>query len=134
MLNLLTTDGKGVNRRDFLRLGSLAAGGLSLAEVLRQRAQAQDIRNDTAVIQVFLCGGPSQHDTFDPKPLVLTIDCGSCGAWTGSGARSIRTANSQRWMPFKRRRSTCSPGPRCGGPSTFRAKIRGYATAMDERG
>jgi hypothetical protein len=47
----------------------LAAGGVSLVDVLRQRAGAQDKRNDTAVIQVFLCGGPSQHDTFDPKPL-----------------------------------------------------------------
>jgi hypothetical protein len=68
MLNLLSTDCKNVNRREFLRLGSLAAGGVSLADILRQRAQAQEARNDTAVIQVFLCGGPSQHDTFDPKP------------------------------------------------------------------
>jgi len=69
MLNLLSTDRKDVNRREFLRLGSLAAGGLSLVDILRQRAQAQDGGKDTAVIQVFLCGGPSQHDTFDPKPL-----------------------------------------------------------------
>ena len=58
MLNLLSTDCKAFNRREFLRLGSLAAGGVSLAEMLRQRARAQDARNDTAVIQVFLCGGP----------------------------------------------------------------------------
>lgn len=69
MLNLLSMDGQGVNRREFLRFGSLAAGAVSLADVLRQRAQGQEARNDTAVIQVFLCGGPSQHDTFDPKPL-----------------------------------------------------------------
>jgi len=69
MLNLLSTDCKGINRREFLRFGSLAVGGVSLADILRQRARAQDACNDTAVIQVFLCGGPSQHDTFDPKPL-----------------------------------------------------------------
>lgn len=69
MLNLLSTDRKDIHRREFLRLGSLAAGGVSLAEMLRQRARAQDVPHDTAVIQVFLCGGPSQHDTFDPKPL-----------------------------------------------------------------
>jgi hypothetical protein len=69
MLNLLSTDRKNLHRREFLRLGSLAAGGVSLAEMLRQRATAQEARKDTAVIQVFLCGGPSQHDTFDPKPL-----------------------------------------------------------------
>ena len=69
MLNLLSTDGKGSDRREFLRLGSLAAGGVTLADLLRQRAMAKDVPNETAVIQVFLCGGPSQHDTFDPKPL-----------------------------------------------------------------
>lgn len=69
MLSLLSTDSKYIKRREFLRLGSLAAGGLSLADILRQRARAQVARNQTAVIQVFLCGGPSQHDTFDPKPL-----------------------------------------------------------------
>lgn len=68
MLSLLFTDRRGLSRREFLRFGSLAAGGVSLAEVLRQRAAAKESRQDTAVIQVFLCGGPSQHDTFDPKP------------------------------------------------------------------
>ncbi len=72
MLDLLSTDRKGIDRRDFLRLGSLAAGGVTLADLLRQRATAKDVRHDTAVIQVFLCGGPSQHDTFDPKPLAPT--------------------------------------------------------------
>jgi hypothetical protein len=69
MLNLHCTDARGINRREFLRIGSLAAGGLTLADLARQRAMAGETRNDTAVIQVFLCGGPSQHDTFDPKPL-----------------------------------------------------------------
>jgi hypothetical protein len=69
MLNFLSTDRTSVNRREFLRVGSLAAGGVCLADILRQRAKGQEPRNDTAVIQVFLCGGPSQHDTFDPKPL-----------------------------------------------------------------
>jgi hypothetical protein len=69
MLSLLSSDGQGFGRREFLRLGSLAAGGVSLVDVLRQRAGGTEKRSDTAVIQVFLCGGPSQHDTFDPKPL-----------------------------------------------------------------
>lgn len=69
MLSLLSTSGRGIGRRDFLRVGSLAAGGVALPDLLRQRAEAENTRRDTAVIQVFLCGGPSQHDTFDPKPL-----------------------------------------------------------------
>lgn len=69
MLSLLSTDDTRIGRREFLRLGSLAAGGVTLADLLRQRASAGEARNDTAVIQVFMCGGPSQHDTFDPKPL-----------------------------------------------------------------
>ncbi len=69
MLNLLSPDCSGINRREFLRIGSLAAGGVTLADVCRQRALGREARNDTAVIQVFMCGGPSQHDTFDPKPL-----------------------------------------------------------------
>jgi len=68
MLNLLSTDSTPLGRREFLRIGSLAAGGIGLADVLRQRAAAGTSRPNTAVIQVFLCGGPSQHDTFDPKP------------------------------------------------------------------
>lgn len=69
MLSLLSTDHTRISRREFLRLGSLAAGGVTLADLLRQRALANEAGNDTAVIQVFMCGGPSQHDTFDPKPL-----------------------------------------------------------------
>jgi hypothetical protein len=68
MLGLLSTDRQGLSRREFLRFGSLATGGISLIDVLRQRAAAKETRKGTAVIQVFLCGGPSQHDTFDPKP------------------------------------------------------------------
>ena len=70
MLNLLSTN-IGIGRRDFLRIGSLAVGGVTLADVCRRHAMANDASKprDLAVIQVFLCGGPSQHDTFDPKPL-----------------------------------------------------------------
>ena len=69
MLSLRSSSIRGIGRREFLRFGSLAVGGVTLADVLRQRATAANARRDTAVIQIFLCGGPSQHDTFDPKPL-----------------------------------------------------------------
>jgi uncharacterized protein (DUF1501 family) len=61
---------EGPHRRTFLKLGALALGGLALPDLLRLRASAsaEEPARDTAVIQLFLSGGPSQHDTFDPKP------------------------------------------------------------------
>ena len=60
-----------VSRRSVLRIGSLALGGVTLPDLLRRRAsaasQSQPAAN-TAVIQLFLGGGPSQLDTFDLKP------------------------------------------------------------------
>lgn len=60
------------NRRRFLE-GTLAAGGagLSLSDVLRLQSDAATPRasqSDTAVIQIWLGGGPSQFETLDPKP------------------------------------------------------------------
>jgi hypothetical protein len=53
------------HRRDFLRLGGLAALGLSLPE----RARAADRpRRAEACILLWLDGGPSHLETFDPKP------------------------------------------------------------------
>lgn len=60
-----------LSRRQFLRVGALGPVGLTLADVLRQRADAKAggrATRDTAVIQVYLGGGPSHLDTYDPKP------------------------------------------------------------------
>jgi hypothetical protein len=58
----------GVSRRDFLRVGGL--GGLSLPALLRAEAAAAPGRRARAksVILVYLGGGLSHHDSFDPKP------------------------------------------------------------------
>ena len=66
----------GVSRRSFFRLGALAMGGLALPEVLRQQARAGKSDKRTAVIQIFLSGGPSHIDTFDPKPDARADDRG----------------------------------------------------------
>lgn len=60
----------GLNRRDFLRVGSLSAGAvsLSLVDLLRQQARAGSPSKDINCILLFLVGGPSHLDTFDPKP------------------------------------------------------------------
>jgi hypothetical protein len=58
----------GLSRRSFLGIGSLALGGLSLADVLRAEAAAGTGSPERAVVMVYLPGGPTQHETFDPKP------------------------------------------------------------------
>ncbi len=60
-----------ISRRSMLRIGSLALGGVTLVDLLRRRARTSPptpSTTDTAVIQLFLGGGPSQLDTFDLKP------------------------------------------------------------------
>lgn len=59
----------GVSRRGFLRVGSLALGGLSLAHWAQSQASGADgQRPKKAVIQVWLAGGPSHIDMYDLKP------------------------------------------------------------------
>ena len=55
-----------MRRREFLRLGTLALGGLSLPELLAARAAAP--AQETSVILFWMWGGPSQYETWDPKP------------------------------------------------------------------
>jgi hypothetical protein len=60
----------GPSRREFLRVGSLALAGLSLPGLLARRASGAEtggIVQDRAVVFLFLQGGPSQIETFDPK-------------------------------------------------------------------
>lgn len=57
-------------RRDFLRVGALGLGGLTLQSLLRARAAAAASGvsvADKSVIFLFLHGGPPQTETFDPK-------------------------------------------------------------------
>jgi len=54
----------GLTRRDFLHAGALSALGLTLAQA--QAAEGRD--KDVNCIMLFLVGGPSHIDTFDPKP------------------------------------------------------------------
>jgi hypothetical protein len=61
----------GVVRRDFLRVGGLAALGLGLPELFRRRAVASDRAvqgTAKSCILIWLDGGPSHIETFDPKP------------------------------------------------------------------
>ena len=58
----------GVSRRSFLRIGTVGGAGLSLADVLRADVGGPKSRSTQSIVMVYLCGGPTQHETFDPKP------------------------------------------------------------------
>ena len=58
----------GISRRGFLKVGGMAAGGLSLAQLLALEADAGTGSSHKSIINVFLPGGPSHIDLFDLKP------------------------------------------------------------------
>lgn len=58
----------GVTRRDFLKIGGLALGGLSMPAILAAEAQAGIKNSHKAVIMVYLPGGPPHIDMVDLKP------------------------------------------------------------------
>ena len=57
-----------IGRRSFLRIGSLGLGGLCLTDLVaaKARAETRQLVSDKSVIFLFLHGGPSQIETFDP--------------------------------------------------------------------
>lgn len=72
------------SRRDFLRLGSLGLAGLSLPWLFAREAEARSAGKggylrDKSVVLLFLCGGPSQFETFDPNMAAPTPWCSLTG-------------------------------------------------------
>jgi uncharacterized protein (DUF1501 family) len=61
-----------LDRRSMLRAGMLGAAGLALPNLLRWEAAAAEegkpAKKATSVIILWMRGGPSQHETWDPKP------------------------------------------------------------------
>src|SRR5476651_2689560 len=57
---------QGITRRELLQAGGLSLLGLSLADGLRGEQAPR--RTETSCILIFLEGGPSQLEMFDPKP------------------------------------------------------------------
>ena len=74
MLSFVDTNHR-LGRREFLRVGSLGLGGLALPSLLAAKAQGANLVKDRSVIFLFLHGGPSQTETFDPK---MTAPSGVC--------------------------------------------------------
>ena len=57
----------GVSRRNFLRIGALGMGGLTLPQLLRAESESGLKSGHKAVIMIYLPGGPPHQDTFDLK-------------------------------------------------------------------
>src|SRR5437764_6156868 len=59
---------QGISRRGFVQIGCLGAMGLSLPDLLQAQAVSKPAGKKRSVILLWLWGGPSHLDTFDPKP------------------------------------------------------------------
>ena len=62
---------EGTNRREFIRVGSLGLAGLTLPNLLQANAASAKKKepvDNLSVIFMWMQGGPSHIDTFDPKP------------------------------------------------------------------
>ncbi|WP_339735362.1 DUF1501 domain-containing protein [uncultured Gimesia sp.] len=58
----------GVSRRSFLKIGGMALGGISLPGALQAETANKTGSNHKAIINIYLPGGPSHIDLWDPKP------------------------------------------------------------------
>jgi Protein of unknown function (DUF1501) len=73
-----------ITRREALKLGLLGAAGLAFSKQLCVYAQSEDANSPPAnkrtpakaVIELWMSGGPSHLDTFDPKPQAGNDYCG----------------------------------------------------------
>src|SRR5690242_12091310 len=63
-------DHPAIGRRELLQVGGLSLLGIGLPDLLRLEALAATPprARAKAVVFIFQSGGPSQHETFDPKP------------------------------------------------------------------
>src|SRR6266700_2482368 len=95
----------GLTRRELIRVGGLALGGLSLPSLLAGRAIASpkggSFGKAKNCIILYLSGGPAQLDTFDPKPDAPEDVRGEFGTIATSlpGVRfSELLSNAAKWM------------------------------------
>lgn len=59
---------RGLGRRGFLTFGTLGLGSFALQRLLQAASEQPQLTTGKSVIFLFQQGGPSQFETFDPKP------------------------------------------------------------------
>ena len=117
-------------RRDFLQLGIGGGLGIGLASLLRLQARAADVPSQIGksgskvnCIMIWLDGGPSHYETFDPKPNAPSEIRGSLGAI----ATSVPGLQFSEVMPNLAKtadkvtvvRSICHKDPNHGGGNHY---------------
>lgn len=72
MLKYRTSFCDGISRREMVQAGLAGLAGISLPDILKLQARSAEAgtggRNDTSIIFIEQAGGPTQHETYDPKP------------------------------------------------------------------
>ncbi|MEM6469185.1 MAG: DUF1501 domain-containing protein [Planctomycetota bacterium] len=99
-----------VTRREMLKRCGFGIGGLAAATLLTEESLADSVGNPLAprsphfaprakhIIHVFANGGPSQVDTFDPKPALQKLDGKKLGKASKANRRTAGVAHAS---PFK---------------------------------
>ncbi len=59
----------GLSRRNFLKIGALGLGGLSLPSLLQAESKAGIRNSNKSVVMIYLVGGPPHQDLVDLKPM-----------------------------------------------------------------
>ncbi len=80
-----------MTRREAVRRGLVGAAGLSLVDPVRLLARPTEPEaRASSVIQIWMWGGPSHLDTFDPKPAAGRDYCGSLAEAIPTNVDGIR--------------------------------------------
>jgi len=80
-----------ITRRQALKMGLIAAGGLTVADSMGLGAAPAPLRpRAKGVIQIWMWGGPSHLDTFDPKPDAGYDYCGPLNKPISTNADGIQ--------------------------------------------
>ncbi len=85
-----------VTRRNFLKIGTLGLGGLTLPQLLKADAEGGTGRSVKSVIMIYLVGGPPHQDMFDLKPLSSQRDRRPVAAHCDQSVRVSKSAKPFR--------------------------------------